>query len=80
MPTANYLKVQPGDAAAREHLVHLLMASEKYDEALAEMEKAEKGGTPSLESLQAARRHSDRQKKCAGSDCHVATSRGAGSH
>jgi Flp pilus assembly protein TadD len=47
----NYLKVQPGDTAAREHLVHFLVASEKYDEALAEMEKTEKGGPPSLESL-----------------------------
>jgi Flp pilus assembly protein TadD len=47
----NYLKVKPEDAAAREHLVHLLIAGEKYHEALAEMEKAEKGGTPSLESL-----------------------------
>ena len=58
----NYLKVQPGDTAARRHLVHLLVASEKYAEALAEMEKTEKGGTPSLES-QAARRHSHRRKK-----------------
>ena len=47
----NYLKAQPGDAAAREHLVHLLIANEKYDEALAEMEKTEKGGAPSVESL-----------------------------
>lgn len=47
----NYLKAQPGDAAAREHFVHLLIANEKYDEALAEMEKTEKGGTLSVESL-----------------------------
>src|SRR5258706_484792 len=47
----NYLKAQPGDAAAREHLVRLLIANEKYDEALAEMEKTEKGGAPSVESL-----------------------------
>jgi Flp pilus assembly protein TadD len=47
----NYLKVQPNDAAAREHLVHLFIANEKFDEALTEMEMAEKGGTPSLESL-----------------------------
>jgi Flp pilus assembly protein TadD len=47
----NYLKAQPGDAAVREHFVHLLIASEKYDEALAEMEKTEKGGPPSVESL-----------------------------
>ena len=47
----NYLKTQPGDAAAREHLVHLLIANEKYDDALTEMEKAEKGAAPSVESL-----------------------------
>jgi Tfp pilus assembly protein PilF len=47
----NYLKAQPGDAAAREHLVHLLIANEKYDEALTEMEKTEKDGAPSVESL-----------------------------
>jgi Flp pilus assembly protein TadD len=47
----NYLKAQPGDAAAREHLVHLLVANERYDEALAEMEKTEKGRPPSVESL-----------------------------
>jgi Flp pilus assembly protein TadD len=47
----NYLKVQPGDAAAREHLVHLLIASGKNDEALAELEKAQAGRAPSVESL-----------------------------
>ena len=47
----DYLKVQPNDGAAQERLVHLLIANEKYDEALAELDKKEKGGTPSLESL-----------------------------
>src|SRR5712675_2395403 len=47
----DYLKAQPGDRAAREHFVHLLIANEKYDEALAEMEKTESGGAPSVESL-----------------------------
>lgn len=47
----NYLKVQPEDVAAREHLVHLLIANEKYNEALAESEKTQKGGTPSIEAL-----------------------------
>jgi len=46
-----YLQAFPADSAAREHLVHLLIASDKYDEALAEMEKTEKGGAPSVESL-----------------------------
>jgi len=47
----SYLKAQPGDAAAREHFIHLLIANQKYDDALAEMERAEKGGAPSVESL-----------------------------
>jgi len=47
----NYLKVQPGDGAAREHLVHLLIANGKNDEALVELEKVEAGKTPSVESL-----------------------------
>ena len=47
----SYLAAKPGDAAASAHLVHLLVAEQKYDEALAEMEKTEKGGAPSLESL-----------------------------
>jgi tetratricopeptide (TPR) repeat protein len=47
----SYLKAQPGDAAAREHFIHLLIANEKYDDALAEMERAEKDGAPSVESL-----------------------------
>jgi Flp pilus assembly protein TadD len=47
----NYLKVQPNDGPAQEQLVHLLITNEKYDEALAELEKKEKGGAPSLESL-----------------------------
>ena len=47
----NYLRAQPDDGKAREHLVHLLIASEKYDEALAESEKTQVGGTRSVESL-----------------------------
>jgi Flp pilus assembly protein TadD len=47
----NYLKAKPDDAAARAHLVHLLVASEKYDEAVAEMEKSEQGKAPTIESL-----------------------------
>ena len=46
-----YLKVQPDDAGARQRLVHLLILNEKFDEALAEMERTQKGGPPSLESL-----------------------------
>src|SRR5438874_7376020 len=47
----NYLKVEPGDAAAREHLVHLLIANDKNEEALAELEKSEAGKPASVESL-----------------------------
>ena len=47
----SYLQARPDDRAAREHLVHLLIADEKYDEALAESEKIRPGGAPSIESL-----------------------------
>jgi Flp pilus assembly protein TadD len=47
----NYLKLQPDDAGARQRLVPLLIANQKFDEALAEMEKTQPGGTPSLEAL-----------------------------
>ena len=47
----HYLKAQPNDAAAREHLVKLLVANGNYEQALAEMEKTGTGGTPSVESL-----------------------------
>lgn len=47
----NYLKVQADDASARQRLVHLLIVNEKFDLALAELERMQKGGAPSLESL-----------------------------
>lgn len=47
----NILAERPDDAAARAHLIHLLVANEQYDDALAEMARAEKGGAPSVESL-----------------------------
>src|SRR5216683_7197577 len=47
----NYLKVKPDDGAAREHLVHLLIAGAKYDEALSELGESEKGGRSSVASL-----------------------------
>ncbi|HXT23661.1 MAG TPA: tetratricopeptide repeat protein [Candidatus Eisenbacteria bacterium] len=47
----NYLAVQPDDASARQRLVHLLIANQKFDNALAEMEKAQQGDAPSVESL-----------------------------
>jgi Flp pilus assembly protein TadD len=47
----DYLKVQPDDSTVRQRLVHILITNQKFDEALAEMDKAQKGGGPSLESL-----------------------------
>jgi Flp pilus assembly protein TadD len=46
-----YLELQPGDSAARARLVHLLMEQEKYDIALAQLDRAEAGKPPSLDSL-----------------------------
>jgi Flp pilus assembly protein TadD len=46
-----YLVVMPGDSAARAHLIHLLMNTEQYDAALAELDRAEAGKPPSLDSL-----------------------------
>jgi tetratricopeptide (TPR) repeat protein len=45
-----YLAVQPGDAAARSRLVHLLLESEQYDVILAELDRAD-AGKPTIESL-----------------------------
>lgn len=47
----NYLAVQPQDAAVRNRFVRLLLASKKYDEALAESEKLSGGQAPDLEAL-----------------------------
>ncbi len=47
----NYLASQPGDSATRARLVHLLVEQEKYDLALAELERADAGKPPSLDSL-----------------------------
>jgi Flp pilus assembly protein TadD len=47
----DYLKVHSEDWEVREHLVHLLIANEKYYEALAESEKAQGNGALSIESL-----------------------------
>ena len=47
----NYLKLQPADHAARERLVSLLIAQQKYEPALAEIERADAARGPSSESL-----------------------------
>ncbi len=47
----NYLELKPADSAARARLVHLLVEQEKYDLALQELERAEGGKPPTLDSL-----------------------------
>jgi Tfp pilus assembly protein PilF len=46
-----YLALQPGDAAIRTRLVHLLVEQQKYDDALAELDRADAGKKPSTDSL-----------------------------
>lgn len=46
-----YLAAQPSDAAARARLVHLLMEGQEYDAALAELDRADAGHPPSMDSL-----------------------------
>ena len=47
----DYLAVNSGDAAARSRLIHLLLDQKKYDEALAESDKADAGKPPTMDSL-----------------------------
>jgi Flp pilus assembly protein TadD len=46
-----YLSVQPNDSAVRARLVHLLLDQQQYDTALAELDLADAGQPPSLDSL-----------------------------
>ena len=46
-----YLTVVPDDIGARARLIHLLVAAQKYDAALAELDRAGAGKPPSLDSL-----------------------------
>jgi Tfp pilus assembly protein PilF len=46
-----YLSLQPGDAAIRSRLVHMLVDQRKYDEAIAELDRADAGKAPSVDSL-----------------------------
>jgi len=46
-----YLAVQPQDNRSRLRLVHLLVEQQKFDEAVAELDKAGAGKTPSLDNL-----------------------------
>jgi Flp pilus assembly protein TadD len=60
-----YLSVQPDDSAVRTRLVHLLLDQQQYDMALAELDRADVGQPPSLDSLrlradiQIAQKHLD---------------------
>jgi tetratricopeptide (TPR) repeat protein len=46
-----YLAQAPNDSESRARLIHLLVGQEKYDEALAELDRSDAGKPPSLESL-----------------------------
>jgi Flp pilus assembly protein TadD len=46
-----YLVVMPGDSGARAHLIHVLLNAQEYDSAVAELDRAEAGKPPSLDSL-----------------------------
>ena len=60
-----YLAAIPDDSGARTRLGHLLLEQEKYDDALAELDRGEAGQPPTLESLklradiQIAQKHLD---------------------
>jgi Flp pilus assembly protein TadD len=46
-----YLAVMPGDAGAQSRMIHLLVNDQEYDAALAELDRADAGKPPSLDSL-----------------------------
>jgi Flp pilus assembly protein TadD len=46
-----YLELKPADSAARARLVHLLVEQDKYDVALQELDRADAGKPPTLDSL-----------------------------
>jgi tetratricopeptide (TPR) repeat protein len=47
----DYLAVQPDEPAARTRLIHLLLDQKEYDAALAELDRADAGKAPTLDSL-----------------------------
>jgi Flp pilus assembly protein TadD len=47
----NYLAAHPEDSGARGRLVHLLLDQQRFDLAIAELDRADSGGAPSLDSL-----------------------------
>jgi tetratricopeptide (TPR) repeat protein len=46
-----YLELQPADAAVRGRIVHSLVEQQKYDEAIAELNRVEEGKAPTSDSL-----------------------------
>jgi tetratricopeptide (TPR) repeat protein len=46
-----YLEQAPSDSESRARLIHLLVNQEKYDDALAELDRSDAGKPPALESL-----------------------------
>jgi Flp pilus assembly protein TadD len=46
-----FLSVMPGDSGARARLIHLLVNAQEYDAALVELDRADAGKPPSLDSL-----------------------------
>jgi Flp pilus assembly protein TadD len=46
-----YLTVRPQDSGTRDHLIHLLLYDQKYEAALTELDRADGGMPPSLDSL-----------------------------
>ncbi|MGB8459558.1 MAG: tetratricopeptide repeat protein [Candidatus Acidiferrum sp.] len=49
----DYLAVNSNDARARTRLIHLLLEQQQYDDALAELDRADAGKPPTLDSLRA---------------------------
>ena len=47
----DYLAVQPDTPGARSRVIHLLLEQEQYDAALAELDRADAGKPPTLDSL-----------------------------
>ncbi len=60
-----YLALQPNDQAARARTIHFLVEQQNYDEALAELDRADKGAAPTSDTLrlradiQIAQKHFD---------------------
>ncbi|MGC0772120.1 MAG: tetratricopeptide repeat protein [Candidatus Acidiferrum sp.] len=49
----DYLAVNSNDAGARTRLIHLLLEQKQYDDAIAELDRADGGKPPTLDSLRA---------------------------